>query len=96
MSVSYGSRIILGLPYEEMEAYLGKDLLNHEIDYDNLQIGSVHFDSEHQLNVVGVALVSTSSYKEFTLEQLHMLSAVAVPAIIAGLPLKFYLTNDIT
>lgn len=93
MSGDYKSKIILGLPYEEMEVLIGKDLLDDEVTYGNLDIGSGQYDSERKHNVVGVALVSTSWYKVFTLDQLNELE---VPASIAGLPLKLYLTNDIT
>jgi hypothetical protein len=98
MSIETGCGIMLGLPYYEMCTLVGKNIVDEMIYKDDLQIGSVYYDSSYAHNVVGVWVeyVSGSFKKIDNFSQSYLDAKQKLPVELEGLELNPYLTSVIT
>lgn len=94
MSVCNGAGILVGVTYDEAYAEFNEDRM------DDLDIGSIHYDSARKHNVIGLFIYKTSSYSsiEVSMLQEQVDAATAELNTLLGLNRTYntYLTLDIT
>jgi hypothetical protein len=99
MSIDTGCGIMLGLPYDEMCALVGKRIIDEMIYEDVLQVGSIFYDSAHTYNVIGVWIeyVCNNGYKKIdNFSQSYLDAKQKLPEELHDLELNTYLTNHVT
>lgn len=103
MGISTNRGLMVGLPYKEMQDLFtkaGRDDLDDLIDYGELDIGSIYYDSDREDNIVGKWLITTSSSIEISPEELEGAEIYKLrKQLVKDFPnveFKLYLTLDIT
>ena len=89
---------MLGLPYNEMCTLVGKRIVDEMIYEDDLQVGSIFYDSIKDWNVVGIWIeYADGDYKKIdNFSQSYLDAKQKLPEELQGLELNTYLTNHIT
>lgn len=102
MSTSYACSIIFGLPYKTMLERLPEEFdLDEMIDYGELDIGSIGYDSPRELNIVGFQVQHTGNYTPLDHEKMYETFVESAKGhklehLTETLGFDFYLTLDIT
>lgn len=101
MGISKNCGLMVGLPYKEMQDLFtkaGRDNLDELIDYDELDIGSIYYDSDREDNIVGKWLTTTSGSIEIS-PKIEYAALKIYETLVEDFPnveFKLYLTLSIT
>ena len=102
MSTSYACSIMFGLPYKELTSlltYEESEILDEMLYDGDLDYGSIGYDSSPRSNIVGVTLLSASSYTELnmvTFTHYKSVAAVRLADCFPSIKFKIFLTLYIT
>lgn len=68
MSIDYKAKLLVGLPYNELESLIGEGDIWETIGKLGLDYASPYYDADHDEWVVGVKVASTSDYQWTTVD----------------------------
>lgn len=96
MGVYHSCGLIVGLPYDEiLESGYDQEDLDEKIDYGEIDIGSIYYDSGRDANIVGIWVVEGQT-KQVTLDDPEINDIIKSFEETFDLKPKVFVTLNIT
>lgn len=97
MSISSNAVLMVGLPHEELVAFLGDEEVERILNECELVSGSYHYDSSPTENIIGYCALGTSRYVAIENSEIRdILSYMEEFETAYGLKPQVFLTLSIT